>query len=619
MFSLLVNSRRRLLVALIALTLLATAPVGAQETHAQPIAVQPTAEVGSEQSLTARGAAVLIAEALNLGDQGWQGLFSDVGQGSDQAGIIEALALAGVVKGYPDGAFRPDEAISRGRFASWMAQGFLTGGFVADPVTFADVPAEATYADAVQKLYGAGITLGCSAAPLMFCGEDILTHREADILLERALALPYLVSNCQDPGPWLLLCNVHEYIDTEYVLEVTTQDMVAPIAQAVEQIMTEVGEEGPKRPQFVCSIPDPLFEPACAWARIVPDAPLSQVVESVVRAVIGGLDPNSAYHDPEEWRAIKEAGRYVGIGVRVVTVDENWQPGCAPLSATCRILILTVFEGGPAEKAGIQRGDYIVAVDGESLDGMTLGEAAGIIRGEIDTSVDITIVRHDVEHRLTLIRQEIVVPYTSAAFHATDSIAYIELTSFGAFPGGAVQEFRERVAEAQGAELLILDLRNNGGGSVNVLQGIAGALVGDVPVMTFHTVEESYDINGEGEILLGEDTRLVVLVNGFSASASEVLAGLLSETGRGVIMGETTFMKNTGQSLIDLFNQGVFRLTTIRWTTPDGIDIGENGVPLDIEIEIPNTDIQGLMEWVKSTLDNPPEEAPEGAEDQPEQ
>ncbi len=617
--SFLLRSRRRMVVSVLAMAILFSAPAGAQEAPAQPADVQPISVVQTQSVLTARSAAGIMADALQLEIRGWQGLFSDVDGESEQAEAIEALALAGVVKGFLDGTFRPDESISRGRFASWLARGFLSGGFVTEPAPFADIPDGATYAHAVQQLYQAGITSGCSADPLNFCGEDDLTRWEAETLLQRALALPYLVSDCEDPGQWLLLCDVHEYIEADYVLDLSTEDMVAPIAEAVGQIRLEVGEEGPRRPQFVCSIPDPLFEPACEWAQIVPEAPLSQIAESVVREVVKGLDPNSAYHDPNEWQAIEEAGRYVGIGVRVVTVDENWQPGCSPLSETCRILVITVFDGGPAQKAGIQRGDFIVAVDGEPVDGMTLAGAAQIIRGELDTAVDITIVRHDIEHRLPLIRQEIIVPYTSATVHATESIAYIELTSFGAYPGGAVEEFRERLTEVGDVELLILDLQNNGGGSVDVLQGIAGSLVGEVPVMTFHTVEESYDVDGEGEILLGEDTRLVVLVNGFSASASEVLAGLLHETGRATIVGETTYMKNTGQSLFDLFNQGVFRVTTIRWTTPGGIDIGESGVPLDIEIEIPNTDIQGLMEWVKSTLDNPPEESPEETPEAPEE
>ena len=613
---------KRFSVLLAAFALLFSGTVSAQETPVSSDDVpQPVPVLFDDPGrvLTARESAALMADALNLPDKGWQGLFSDVEQGSDQAGVIEALALQGVVKGFLDGTFQPDEPITRGRFATWLAQGFLAGGFVTEPAPFTDIPDGANYAGAAQQLYETGITLGCSADPLMFCGEDGLTLLEAQTLLERALALPYLVSDCQDPGRWLLLCEVFEYIDTDYVFDVTTEEMVAPISDAVELIKAEAGEEGPKRKQFVCSIPDPLFEPACGLARIVPDASLTQVAESVVREVIKGLDPNSAYHDPEEWQAIEEAGRYVGIGVRVVTVDENWQPGCSPLSDTCRILVLTVFEGGPAHKAGIQRGDFIVAVDGEPVDGMTLAEAAQIIRGELDTVVDITIVRHDIDHRLTLTRQEIIVPYTSAASHNTESIAYIELTSFSSYPGGAVEEFRERLAEVGDVDLLVLDLRNNGGGSVAVLQGIAGAFVGEAPVMTFHTVEESYDRHGVGTPLVSDESpRMAVLVNGFSASASEVLAGLLHETGRATVIGETTYKKNTGQSLFDLHNNGVFRLTTIRWTTPGGIDIGDNGVPLDIEIEFPNTDLQGLMEWVKSILDNPPEPTPEEPEGPPE-
>ena len=306
----------------------------------------------------------------------------------------------------------------------------------------------------------------------MFCGEADLTLRQAEALLARAVALPYLISDCEEPGRWLLLCDVYGYIDTDYVLEYTVEDLVAPVSQALAMVEEGLAEGAERRSQFDCSIPDPRFEPVCAWALISPQTPIPALAETVVRELVKGLDPNSAYHDPEEWASIEEAGRYTGIGVRVVTVNENWQVGCTPLSETCRILILTVFEGGPAHAAGIQRADWIVAVDGKPLHGLTLGEAAGLIRGEIDTEVDITIERHGQEHRLTLIRKEIVTPYTSAEFHNTESIAYIQFNTFSSFPGGAVAEFRERLEAARDSELLVLDLRNN-------RRGIGGCSAGN--------------------------------------------------------------------------------------------------------------------------------------------
>lgn len=616
-------SAKRILVSLIAAGLLVSAPALAQETPAEsngppdpvPVSLEPSLQV-----LTNREAGVLLAGALGLADKGWQGLFTDVGQESQGAGFIEALALAGVVTGNLDGSFDPDETITRGEFAIWVGAAFYADGFDPEPAPFTDIPEGAPYEDEVQKLYAAGITVGCSDDPLMFCGEDDLTLGQAETMLARAVAIPYLVSDCEEPGHWLLLCDVYGYIDTDYVLDVTVEDLVAPVSEALKVVEEELGEGAEKRSQFDCSIPDPRFEPVCAWALISPQTPIAVLAETVVREVVKGLDRISAYHDPEEWAAIEESGRYTGIGVRVVTVNDQWQAGCTPLSETCRILILTVFEGGPANAAGIQRGDWIVAVDGESLHGLTLREAANLIRGEIDTPVDITIERHGLEHRLTLIRKEIITPYTSAEFHNTESIAYIQFSTFSSYPGGAVAEFRERLEAARDSELLVLDLRNNGGGSVAVLQGIAGFFLGDAPIMTFHTREESYDRNGTGEPLVGADSpRLAILVNGFSASASEVLAGVLQETGRAVVIGETTFKKNTGQSLIDLHNRGVFRLTTVRWTTPGGVDIGENGVPLDIETEFPRGTVQDLMEWVKGLLDNPPAETPEEAPEDPQE
>ncbi|MDE0189295.1 MAG: S41 family peptidase, partial [bacterium] len=424
--------------------------------------------------------------------------------------------------------------------------------------------------------------------------------------------LPYTISDCEDPDEWLLFCEVYEYIDTRYLLGVTVEELAAPVTEAAVRVLNEAEGSDVRRPRFDCAIPDMAFEALCAWAWNAVDIPLRGLAETAVRQMVTALDRNSAYHDPEEWMEIEDRGRYVGIGVRVITVDDEWKPFCTPLSDTCRIFILDVFEGGPAAKAGLMPWDFIVAVDGNRLHGLTLGEAANLIRGEVDTPVDITFERDGDEYTFTLIREEIVTPYTNAELHNTESIAYIELTSFDASPGGAPEEFAGRLAEAAGAELLVLDLRNNGGGRVSILQEIAGFFVGEVPVMTFHTIDESYDIDGIGEPLLAADTpRIAVLVNGNTASAAELLAGLLKETRGAVVIGETTFMKNTGQRLFDLHNKGVFRLTTIKWTTPGGIDVGETGVPLDIETEFPDLPLQDLMEWVKALLDSPPEEPSE--------
>ena len=150
---------KRLLITVLAMGLFISAPVLAQEGPAgagdspQPIAISV---------LTNRDAAVLIAGALGLPDAVWQGLFSDVGEGSESAKTIEALALEGVVKGNLDGTFRPDEVISRGEFAIWLDRAFFANGFPSDPAPFTDIPEGAAYADAAHSLYAEGVTRGCS-------------------------------------------------------------------------------------------------------------------------------------------------------------------------------------------------------------------------------------------------------------------------------------------------------------------------------------------------------------------------------------------------------------------------------------------------------------------------
>ncbi|MDE0121251.1 MAG: S-layer homology domain-containing protein [bacterium] len=374
---------KRLVVAVLAVGLIGSAPVLAQETPAAGDSPQP-ALISADDSgevLTHRDGAVLLAGAMGLPDAIWQGLFSDVAETSPDAATIEALALAGVVKGNIDGTFRPDEPLTRGRFAVWLDRAFFPDRYPTDLDPFTDIPEGAAYEDAANGLFSQGITRGCAMEPLRFCGEDVITRGEVETLIGRALDLPYTISDCEDPDEWLLLCEVYEYIDTQYLLGTTDEELAAPVTEAAIRVLDEAEGSDARRPRFDCAIPDMAFEALCAWAWNAVDTPLRSLAETAVRQMVTALDRNSAYHDPEEWRELEERGRYVGIGVRVITVDDQWKPFCTPLSDTCRIFILEVFEGGPAAKAGLMPWDFIVAVDGNRLHDLTLREAADLIRG----------------------------------------------------------------------------------------------------------------------------------------------------------------------------------------------------------------------------------------------
>ena len=312
------NLAKRLLIATLMMGLLGSAPVLAQEAppveddSPQPVLISVD---DSSQVVTNREAAVLLADAIGLPDAIWQGLFSDVGEESQDAGAIEAVTLAGVVTGNLDGTFRPDEVITRGEFAVLLDRALFEDRFSAEPAPFTDIPEDAVYADAVNGLWADGVVVGCEVDPLRFCGEDPLTRHDAATLIERALAVPYTVANCEDPDEWLLFCEVYEYIDTRYLLGVTLEELAAPVneaaAMAVEgaaALAMEEGDESPaERPRFDCSIPDPVFEPVCAWASGAVETPLRSVAETAVREMVKALDRNSAYHDPEEWREMEES------------------------------------------------------------------------------------------------------------------------------------------------------------------------------------------------------------------------------------------------------------------------------------------------------------------------
>ena len=307
------------------------------------------------------------------------------------------------------------------------------------------------------------------------------------------------------------------------------------------------------------------------------DVSQEQIEEGVLHGAVLALgDPYSAYMNVEEKQSYNESleGAYVGIGV-LTTFNSDWQA-----------VIAQVYNNSPAQKAGLQKGDIFVAVDGQKINTTStkdLQEVTGKIRGEAGTSVEITIERNGQEMSFTVQREEVHITYVTSRMLA-NNIGYIKIDEFS---GSALEEYQQAVAQLQeqGMQAMILDLRDNPGGFVDYAVEIADELL---PQATIISVR---DKNGNEKQYTSDsksmDFPMAVLVNQNSASASEILTVALKENQRAAIIGEKTYGKGIIQSHFNLSWGGYLKLTIASYYSPDGNAIHEVGVMPDIEVSLP--------------------------------
>ena len=269
----------------------------------------------------------------------------------------------------------------------------------------------------------------------------------------------------------------------------------------------------------------------------------------------------------------KNSGHFVGIGVEIYAGDDGY------------IVVSSVTPGGPAEAAGILAEDKITEVDGESITGKTAADVSALVKGEAGTDVTLTIFRESTGEVLekTVTRQDIQVKTVSWRM-MDDNIGYIAITNFRE---NTYSQFKEALdmLEAEGMEKLVLDLRNNTGGLVKSAHEIGEELLPE-GIMVY-----TMDKDGNREDTLCDevynDVPLVVLVNGNSASAAEILAGAIQDTGRGQLIGTTTFGKGLVQRLFTLPDGSGLNVTIQKYYTPNGTSIHGVGITPDYEVELP--------------------------------
>lgn len=291
--------------------------------------------------------------------------------------------------------------------------------------------------------------------------------------------------------------------------------------------------------------------------------------------VAGVGDPYTYYLSADSLaeQVEKNSGHFVGIGVEIYAGDDGY------------IVVSSVTPGGPAEAAGILAEDKITEVDGESITGKTAADVSALVKGEEGTDVTLTIFRESTGEVLekTVTRQDIQVQTVSWRM-MDDNIGYISITNFRE---NTYNQFKEALdaLEAEGMEKLVLDLRNNTGGLVKSAHEIGEELLPE-GIMVY-----TMDKEGNREDTLCDDVYndvpMVVLVNGNSASAAEILAGAIQDTGRGELIGTTTFGKGLVQRLSTLPDSSGLNVTIQKYYTPNGTSIHGVGITPDYEVELP--------------------------------
>ncbi|MBR5420821.1 MAG: S41 family peptidase [Lachnospiraceae bacterium] len=288
-------------------------------------------------------------------------------------------------------------------------------------------------------------------------------------------------------------------------------------------------------------------------------------------------DPYAEYYTPEEWIEMQQdtQGIYYGIGAYLTKDEDTLYPR-----------ITGIIKNTPAEETGLQEDDYIVEIEGEDTYNWDLSDVVSHIKGPEGTKVHLTISRKEngnrVETEYDVERRRVETPTVEYEMKE-DSIAYIAISEFDTV---TIDQFAEALSDARsdGMKAMVLDLRSNPGGSLQAVVEIARMILPKGRIVYTedkYGVQESFDCDGKYEL----DVPLAVLVNGNSASASEILSGAIKDYGLGTLVGTTTFGKGIVQQLFRLTDGSAVKLTVSHYYTPNGNDIHKVGIEPDVEVE----------------------------------
>ena len=319
------------------------------------------------------------------------------------------------------------------------------------------------------------------------------------------------------------------------------------------------------------------------------DIDSSEMETELISAMIDSLGDQYSYYIPpdtaEDFEENTE-GEYVGIGTYLTKMNPAYADPENP--ETYMVIIASPFPGGPADRAGLRPRDMISAINGEDVYSMTATDASNKMKGHLGDEITLTVHRGSAVFDITLSPEMVTTPSTSSGM-LTDDIGYIAIYTFSLTTGTSVAEEIDKLLSS-GAEKLIIDLRNNGGGTVQSALETADMFLSEgVMLETKYKPSSGRSesiISANPDTLVPEDIPLLIIVNGGTASSSEILTGALMDNGRATVIGSQTFGKGISQE-IRPFRGGYVQITTGHFYTPSGKDIHEIGITPDILIEDP--------------------------------
>ena len=310
----------------------------------------------------------------------------------------------------------------------------------------------------------------------------------------------------------------------------------------------------------------------------VEDVADKKLLEDAIGGMLAGLDPHSTYLDPEGYKDVRigTEGQFGGLGIEV-TMENGF------------VKVVSPIEDTPAARAGLQPGDLIVRLDDQAVKGMSLSDAVKLMRGKPGSDITLTVVREGENTPLKITVTRAVIKIRSVKSRLLEpGYGYIRITQFQANTTKNMKTSLSKLEKENGGKLkgVVLDLRNNPGGVLNAAVSVSDAFLkkGIIVYTEGRIADSKLTFEAQPDQVL-EGAPLVVLVNGGSASASEIVAGALQDNGRAVILGTTPFGKGSVQTIMPMSNGAALKLTTARYFTPSGRSIQATGIEPDIVTE----------------------------------
>ena len=306
----------------------------------------------------------------------------------------------------------------------------------------------------------------------------------------------------------------------------------------------------------------------------VDDVKQDEVIDSAINGMLQSLDPYSSYMSPEAFQNMSRdtKGEFGGLGIEI-TMESGL------------VKIITPIEGTPADKAGVQAGDYIVKIEDKQVKGMTLLDAVKLMRGKVGTSLEITVRRPEVVGEIKFNITRAIIKIREVSAEVKNNIGYIRLRAFNEQSHNQLIKQLKKISNKK-IEGYILDLRNNPGGLLSQAIKITETFLDGGEIVSTRGRDKN-DIRifnaKKGDKI--NNKPLIVLINQGSASASEIVSGALKDHKRAILLGEKSFGKGSVQSIIPLKNRGGLRLTTAKYYLPSGESIHEKGVEPDITVK----------------------------------